>query len=128
MKKPSEVVIKETTYIASFVCVFSLVLQIVFVFLKKWNYTVLLGNLLSGALAVTNFLLMGIALEKAVSNDEKQARSIVRTSQSLRQIMIFVVTAIGVLLPCFNNWTVILPLFFPRIAISLRPLFGKNKD
>jgi len=70
---------------------------------------------------------MGITVEKAVLCDEKEARTIIRNSQTLRQIMLFAVTAAGVLLPCFNTFSVIIPLIFPRIAISLKPLFGKNK-
>jgi hypothetical protein len=37
-------------------------------------------------------------------------------------LMIFAVAAIGVLLSCFHTVAVLLPLFFPRIAIALRPL------
>ncbi len=127
MKKPGEVVIKETLYIAIFEIIFSVILQLVFVLTKHWNYSVILGNLLSCALAIGNFFFMGVSLEKAVTENEKQARAIAKTSQTIRQIIIFVVVALGVVLPYFNNWAILLPLFFPRIAISLRPLFGKNK-
>lgn len=127
VNKPGKIVLKETAYIAKFELAFSVILQLVFVLVNRWDYTVILGNILSGIFAVANFLFMGISVENAVSKDEKQARSIVKASQTIRQLVIFVVAASGVILPCFNNWTVLLPLFFPRIAISLRPLFGKNK-
>jgi len=127
MKKPGAVVLKETKYIALVVLSLSFVMQIVFAVLSAWDYKVLLGNILSAALSITNFLFMGITVEKAVLCDEKEARTIIRNSQTLRQIMLFAVTAAGVLLPCFNTFSVIIPLIFPRIAISLKPLFGKNK-
>lgn len=127
MKKPGTVVLKETKYIALVVLSLSFVMQIVFAVLSAWDYKVLLGNILSAALSIANFLFMGITVEKAVLCDEKEARTIIRNSQTLRQIMLFAVTAAGVLLPCFNTFSVIIPLIFPRIAISLKPLFGKNK-
>lgn len=127
MKKPGAVVLKETKYIALVVLSLSFVMQIVFAVLSAWDYKVLLGNILSAALSIANFLFMGITVEKAVLCDEKEARTIIRNSQTLRQIMLFAVTAAGVLLPCFNTFSVIIPLIFPRIAISLKPLFGKNK-
>ncbi len=127
MKKPGEVVLKETRYIAASVFILSIILQIVFVVIKKWDYTVLLGNLLSGTSVVLNFLAMGMTIEKAVTQEEKSARATAKTSQTLRQLALFVIVAIGVLLPFFNTWTVIIPLIFPRISISLRPLFGKNR-
>jgi len=127
MKKPGKIVIKETSYISIFEIIFSIVLQIVFILTNHWDYTVILGNILSAFLAVGNFFFMGVALEKAVSESEKRARAIAKTSQTIRQLVLFVVAALGVVLPYFNNWAVLVPLFFPRIAISLRPLFGKNK-
>lgn len=127
MKKPGKIVTKETLYISIFEIIFSIVLQIVFILTNHWDYTVILGNILSAFLAVGNFFFMGVALEKAVSESEKRARAIAKTSQTIRQLVLFVVAALGVVLPYFNNWAVLVPLFFPRIAISLRPLFGKNK-
>ncbi len=127
MNKPGEVVLKETRYIATGVFIMSILLQIVFVIINKWNYTVILGNLLSASFSILNFLAMGMTIEKAVTQDEKRARATVKTSQTLRHLALFVVAAFGVLFPFFNNWAVIIPLFFPRISISLRPLFGKNR-
>ena len=40
----------------------------------------------------------------------------------------FVVAAVGVALPCFHLVTVLLPLFFPRIAVAFRPMFKGKED
>lgn len=114
---------KETGYIALWVFLFSLPLQAVFLILKKWDYTVLLGNLLSGALGILNFFLMGLTVQKAVLKEEKGARRDVRLSQTLRFLMLIAGVALGAWLPCFNIWAVLIPLFYPRIAIAMRPLF-----
>ena len=127
MTKPGNVVCHETKYIAIWVVLLSLLLEAVFALLQKWDYTVLLGNLLSGSFSVLNFFWMGITVEKAVSKEKKEAKETLRTSQAIRTFVIFLVAAIGVWLPIFHTWSVLIPLFFPRIAIAFHPLFGKNK-
>ncbi|MBR5538559.1 MAG: hypothetical protein IKU61_01530 [Clostridia bacterium] len=121
MVKIDATVKKETGYIALWVLIFSFLMQAVFLLLHRWDYTVLLGNLLSGALGVCNFLLMGLAVQSAVNKEEKEAKETMRVSQALRTFLLFAVAAVGVLLSCFNTWAVIIPLFFPRIAIAIRP-------
>ncbi len=123
MKKVDKTVLKETKYIASFVLIFSVLTQAVFLIIGKWDYTVLLGNVLSGIAAILNFFLMGISVQAAVDKEDKQARSTMKMSQSLRTLMLFAVAAVGVLLPCFNTATSLIPLFFPRIAIAFKPIF-----
>ena len=117
---------RETSYIAVWTGILSLVMQTGFAFAGKWNYTVLLGNIFSGIVAVGNFLLLGITVQKAVAKeDEKEARNIIKTSHSLRTLMLFVSAALGALLPCFNIWTSLIPLLFPRIAIFIRSFSKK---
>ena len=53
--KANETVRKECIYIAYFCTILSVLMQAVFVFSKNWDYTVLLGNLLTLVLAVLNF-------------------------------------------------------------------------
>ena len=127
MKKVDQTVLKETGYIASFVLLLSAFVQAVFLIIGKWNISVLLGNLLSGAVAVGNFFLMGLTVQAAVNKEEKQAKNMMKLSQSGRLLLLFAAAAIGVALPCFNTVTSLLPLFFPRIAIALRPLFLKRE-
>ena len=127
MKKISDAVIRETTYIAAWVVVLSAFMESVVLILQafgfaKWGYPIVLGNLLGGVFAVLNFFLMGITVQIAVNKDEKKAAQIIRLSQMLRNLAIGVVIIIGVLVPIFNVWTVALPFFFPRIAIAFRSI------
>ena len=126
MEKIDAVVLKETKYIGTWVLIFSALMQAVFLVIGKWDYTVLLGNLLSGFFAVLNFLLMGITVQRALGREEKEARTMVKVSQMYRNFMILVVTAVGVLLSCFNTVAVIVPVVFPRIAVAMHPLFDKK--
>ena len=115
---------KESLYIASITGILSLLLQAGFLIARHWDYTVLLGNLLSAAAVIANFFLMGLTVQKSLDKDEKDAATAVKLSQQLRLLMMFVVVALGAALNCFNLWAVIIPLFFPRVAVALRPRFG----
>lgn len=128
MKKIDTAVRKETRYISLWVLVFSAVLQAIFLVLKSWDYTVLLGNLLSAAAVILNFFFMGLSIQKALEKEEKDAKSFMKLSQTYRFIFLAVFVIIGIVSPCFHTWAVIPPLFFPRIAIFLRPFFEKKQN
>lgn len=126
MKKIDSTVLRETRYIAAFVLIFSLLMQSVFLIAGLWNYKVLLGNILGFATAVGNFLLMGITIQSAVEKEEKDAKNLIKLSQSMRLLMMFGIALIGYLIPVFDTVAVIIPYLFPRIAIALKPLFMKK--
>ena len=127
--KVDAVVRRETGFVALWELLLSLLLQAVFLIGGWWSLPVLFGNLLSGAVAVGNFFAMGLTVQKAVDRDKKQAASLMKLSQTLRMLLMFLAVLCGVLLPkVFHPVTLLVPLFFPRIAISLRPLFDKRQD
>lgn len=122
MIQANQTVWKETGYIAAWIGILSLVMQVVFIIASKWNYTVLLGNIWGAAIMILNFFFMGISVQKAVAADEKEAKKIMQLSHSLRTLSVFALVVVGVVLPWFSTIATICPLFFPRIAIALRPL------
>ena len=126
MKKIDPTVVKETAYITAFTIIFSMLMQAVFLIVQKWDYTVLLGNLLGIIAVVLNFLLMGITVQNAVLKEEKDAKNLMKLSQTGRLFMMFVFALIGYLVPVFNAIAVVIPFLFPRIAIMLRPFFMKK--
>lgn len=131
MKKIDSTVLKETIYIAWMTLILSALMQSVFLIVGKWDYAVLLGNLLGYLTAVGNFLLLGITVQKAVEKEEKEAKQLIKFSQSMRMVMLFAVTLAAYLIskhviPIFNIIAVVIPFLFPRIAITFRPLFNKK--
>ncbi len=126
MQKIDKVVWKETKYITAWVLIFSAVMQAVFLVLKQWDYTVLLGNLLMGIAVILNFFLMAVTVQNAVGKNEKDAKQLLSLSKTLRTLGLFLLALLGVLLECFHLWATVIPLFFPRIAIALRPLWDKK--
>ncbi|MBR6881171.1 MAG: hypothetical protein IKN14_08865 [Clostridiales bacterium] len=119
---------KETVFIATSVVIMSMLMEAVFLVLRKWELSVLLGNLLGGTAAVLNFFLMGITLQKALGKDPKDAGTMMKFSQTYRMLMLLAVAGIGVLVPVFNAVATILPLFFPRIAIAGRVFTDSRKN
>lgn len=128
MKTIDKVVIRETRYIASWVLILSAIMEAVFLVIGKWNYTVLLGNLLGGCAAILNFLALGITIQRAVSSEEKQAKQAMQASGTVRNFVLFLIVLVGYLAPVFNLWTVIIPLFFPRIAVAARPILDMKSE
>ena len=122
---------RETIYIAVWAAVLSALMEAVFLVIGKWDVTVLLGNLLGGLTAVLNFFFMGLTVQSAVDKPQDEARTAMKASQALRSVMLLAVLVAGAAAPCFHLIAAIVPLFFPRIAIALRPLWdraGRRED
>lgn len=129
MKPVDKAVRQMTVYVAGWTLVFSLLMQAVFLVGGWWNLTVLFGNLLGGAAAVGNFFLMGLTVQNAVQKEEKDAKQLMKASQSGRLLLLLGVAVIGAAIPAaFNLWATLLSLFFPRLAVMLRPLFKNGGD
>ena len=120
MKQIDPTVLKETRYVSFWVIVFSALMQAVFLLIGRWNLTVLWGNLLSGALFVLNFFLMGLGVQKALAYEADEAKKVLKLSRTYRNLLLIVVLALGVTLPLFDTWAVLVPAVFVRIAIALR--------
>jgi hypothetical protein len=118
---------KETKYILGMSLLFSVLMELIFWAVGHMDYTVPLGNLLDVVIAVLNFFLMGLTVQNSIGLDEKAASEKLKLSQRLRMLMVIALAAVGVGLPCFNSLAVVIPLFFPRIAIALWPLFNKEQ-
>ena len=121
---------KSTLYIASWTLILSALTQSVFLIIGRWELTVLFGNLLSAGVSVLNFWLMCRSIVKAAAfEDDKDRRQRAKVSRIYRFLMIIVALGIGLLLPkVFSPWTLVIPLFFPRIAMLFLPLFQNKLD
>lgn len=127
MQKIDKTVLRETAYIAMFVFILSVLMQSVFLIIHRWDYTILLGNLLGYVAAVLNFFLMGLTVQKAVSLSQEDAKTRVKFSQMLRLFMLAAFALVAGILDCFSLIAFVIPLLFPRIAVTFRPMFDKKK-
>ena len=116
---------QESIYLLIGVVILSAIMEAVFLICGAFDYTVILGNILGGGIAVLNFFLMGITLQKS-HTEIKTAENRMKMSQSFRFLMLIIVAVIGGALPCFNIVAVVIPFFFPRVVMTIRGL--KIKD
>lgn len=126
MKKIDPTVRKETRYIALVTVLLGAFQQAVFLIIGKWSFFVLLGGIYGWAAALMNFFLMALTVQKAVSQEEKDAKNTMKLSQSLRLLGLFVLAMIAYLLPFINTISAVLPYLYPRIAIYLSPILRKK--
>ncbi|MBQ5960990.1 MAG: ATP synthase subunit I [Firmicutes bacterium] len=122
--KLDPVVKKETGYIALWTLILSVLMEAVFLILRKWNLPVLFGNLLGGGAAIGNFLLMGMTLTRALTMEQKKAKMTAIISQIGRYLLLALAMVLGFKLPFLNPWATLIPLLFPRFAIMLRAIKG----
>lgn len=127
MRKVDPTVKRETIFVAVWEAVLTVIMLAAFLVLKSFDWTVLTGAILGAATAVVNFLLMGLTIQGAIGLDEKEARTRLRGSQNLRILMQMIIAVLGAVLPCLNLWAVLIPLFFPRIAMMIRAKGVKNE-
>ena len=142
----------ETKKMALGVGVLTVLMIAVFLVIRQFDYTVLLGALLGFAAAVGNFFLMALTVQKVTGNmpvlpkneeeteetedeekeqplsdEARQAGKQMQLSFLQRMLMLGGVAALAVTAPIFHPWAALLPMLFPRVVIALRSLFEKKQ-
>lgn len=137
---------KETQRVAAGTLILTALMIAVFLILRKFDHTVLLGALLGCATAVGNFFLMALTVqhltngmpalprretpeegeqdgeeapEPPLSDEARQAGRRMQLSFLLRMLLIGGVAALAVSLPVFHPVASLLPLLFPNLIIAL---------
>lgn len=128
--KVDKTVKQETLYVLAGTIILSVLMEAVFLILNRYSYTVLFGNLLGGGIAVLNFFLMGLTLQKSLAdNDLELSKKRMKASQSFRFLMLVIAAILGGVLPyIFNIIAVVIPFFFPRIIVTIRGLKIKGRS
>ena len=137
---------QETAWIAGGVLILTGILVLIFVILGKFDYTVALGAVYGAAIAVLNFFLLGMTVQKAAEEKEdgenegeakaeepenphlKEAKKKMQLSYYGRMLMTMVAAALVLVLPIFHPIAALLPLLFPRIVIFIRGMIQGKKE
>ena len=135
LKDVQPAVKKETKTVAALTITGVVLMWIVFAVLHfsmpdkiPFDYTVILGGIGGGAVAILNFFLMGLTVQGvAAAADEDSARMKMKASYTQRTLaqMLWVIAAI--VAPCFHFIAGILPLLFPGTGIKLLGIFRAKK-
>lgn len=103
-----------------------LAVTIIVAFVVK-DYTFPIGAVYGTVLAVLNFLILGKSVQKAVKKrDAKAANIYMSKTYAIRYLGLFLLLTLGAIAPFINLLTSLIPLFFPRICITLRALREKD--
>lgn len=129
---PRKFIIRETALlgVGELVCVAAM--AGIFAMLDKLDYTVILGGVIGALIALGNFFFMAIAsnaaADKAMEDDVKTGKSMVKASYGARLVVI------GVLLVVFaksghcNLIALVCPLFFVFPIITVIEFFRKSGE
>ena len=91
-----------------------------------FDYRVILGGLGGGFIAVLNFFLMVLTVQKVTNTeDEDIAKSLMKASYSRRMLLQMAWVVIAVVVPIFQPVAGIVPLLFPSLSIKLLAVTGK---
>lgn len=119
---------QETLHIALGTLAFSVVMELVFFLLRRWDLSVLWGNLLGGVWAVLNFLGLGLTVQKmAADPNEKRGKLTLQLSYALRMLFTLSVVVLAIQLPQVSWPAAVIPLLFPRLTILAMQLLGMYK-
>ena len=125
---------KETKHVGIFTFSGVVIMWIVFLILHAcmpekvpFDYTVILGGFLGGLIAVLNFFLMGVTVQKVASEaNEDNARLRMKASYSRRTLLQMAWVVVAIAAPCFQFAAGILPLLFPSFGNKLMGLIHKE--
>ena len=93
-----------------------------------FDYTVFLAGAIGGIIAVLNFFLMGLTVQKVVSmEDDKQAAMKMKASYTQRMMFQIVWGILAIAVPCFQFVAGLLPLLFPNIVIKAVGILGRKQ-
>ena len=124
VKKETKRVVKITAVGLILMWILFAVLHFTMPYKVPLDYTVFLGGIGGGAVAVLNFFLMGLAVQKAASaSDEGTARMKLKASYSQRFLMQILWVILAIVAPCFHFVAGIAPLLFPGTGIKIMGIF-----
>ena len=127
MKTIDPAIKQETRYIAVTTLILSALMEAVYLIIGQWNLTVLFGNLLGAFIGILNFFLLGLGLQSALKKDEKDAKTTVAFSHTMRFLLMGAVIVLAVLLDFFAIIPTVLGLFFPGIGVYLKTFILNKK-
>lgn len=125
---------KETKKVAAYTVAGVVVMYVVFALLHAmmpenipFDYTVILGGIGGGLIAVLNFFLMGLTVQKvAASEDEGAARMRLKASYTQRMLLQMLWAVAAVAAPCFQFAAGLIPLLIPSLGIKLSALVRRK--
>lgn len=93
---------------------------------KSDDHKVIIGGIIGTAVAVGNFFIMGLTVQKIASGEQsdEQAYKSMKISYRYRSMAQLLWIVLAMVLPFVNAAAGIIPLFFPSLSIKLINILG----
>ncbi len=92
------------------------------------NWTYFTGALYGDILCAANFYLLGLTAEKSLTKGSpKAAQTYMNTMYCLRYLGLFLAMTAAAVIPAVDLISALVPLFFPKLAITIRTFFDKKE-
>lgn len=128
----NEPVFQEMSSLAPYflaVCGIYLAVILVLFFAMSFDYTLITGAVYGILLCIANFLALGKSAQAAIRRkSSKSAQTYMNTMYCLRYLGLFGLLAVAALVPFINLIATFIPLFFPKIIITVRAIIEKKED
>ena len=118
---------REIKRISTGVLLGSALMVAVFAVLGRFTWPVLWGALLGDAVAIGNFVFLGISVQKAAAAEALRGRQIMQFTYSLRMLIVVAAFALSMAVEVFYWLAVLIPLLLPRITILVLQITGAYK-
>ena len=121
--------LSEVKKMAIGVVLLSVVMVAFFLIFGYFSYQVVLGALLGDAACIFNYYLLAVCVGKAVEKEEKDARTYMNGTYTLRMFVIAFAVIIAIKMPQYFNYIATAVTFiFPRIVIMYFETKKKKGD
>lgn len=147
MQRIDPTVKKETLYVFYGLAFFTAILQLVLLLLGyfgvggfRYTYVTVLSSVYTDVIMLADFFIMGVQLQKYVKStppeESAKLQKKVQASASVRAVIKIALLGLGVWL-CYKVLTnesvidlfaLLLPVFFPRVSISIRSALLRAKE
>ena len=118
MKKEVLSLRQETTRILLWTLFLCVLLQWILWLASIWSMSVLYGTLWGSTVSCLHTIALAVTLRRAAKLSPSSAQILLQRSLVLRTLGLFILTAIGARISSLHPIAVLLPLFFPRVAVS----------
>ena len=131
MTESRKIVLKETAIIAAGDAACVALMYGVYAILGKFSLSVVLGGLVGLVLAVGNFFFMAVsatlAADKAVDQDVEGGKKMIKSSYTLRLLVLAVLLIVCAKSGVFDVIALALPLLFTRPVLTIVQFFRKDR-
>ena len=118
--------LREVKKVAIGVTALGVVEAVVILIAWQLNTAMLLGALLGCICAILNFYLTARHIQKNIDKTGNEAKLAAMGNYYLRMLLIAVVIFASIKLSWLNVYTMVIPLVFPRLVITIYGLFSKK--